>query len=108
MADELGLSVAGTLFQGWKDVALVRSMEQLSDTFDVAYVEDATDGGIVLPIEEGDPIDVKIDADRVIKGFVDESTRSYSMRNQSAQVVGRSVLQDLIDCSARRSGGAMD
>lgn len=100
---EIGLSVGGTIYKGWKQASVVDSMEQLARTFRVSYTEDATKDRAILPIEEGDEVTVKIDEDQVIKGFVDDSSRAYTPTSRSAEVSGRS-LGDLVDCSAVHKG----
>lgn len=96
----VGLSVEGTLYRGWKSSTIVDSIEQLARTFRVSYTEDATEDGSIVPIEEGDDVQVKIDDDVVISGYVDDSNRQWGLDTRGADVAGRSYAGDIVDCSA--------
>lgn len=100
--DELGLSVNGELFQGWKTVSIVRSIEQLAWMFRVGYTRFSADGDQQkpLPIFEGDAVTVKVDSDKVLVGYVDDAEDGYATQQQDAAVSGRSKTGDLVDCAA--------
>lgn len=99
--NELGLSINGTLYSGWKNVRLMRSLEQLAPTFNVSYTERVSEHLPPLPINEGDSVSVKIDSKPIVPyGYVDDIDRGYTKDDQTAEISGRASTGDLVDCTA--------
>lgn len=105
MSDELTVSARGLAIAGWSTVQLVRSLEQLSDTFHVAYAARATENREPLAVVEGDACVVKVGDDEALTGYVDDAEESYDAEASAASMSGRS-LGDLVDCAAVYKTGA--
>lgn len=103
--DEVGLSVEGKLYEGWTSATITRSLEQFAPTFEVEYSEQWAAQGEPLPINEGDPCEVKVDGEPLIPGYVVDSDLDYDADNHGAKIVGSGVAVDLVDCSAIHKGG---
>lgn len=99
MAD-VALSVRGGLYEGWQTVSITRSIEQFVSNFSVGFAEQWHEDAEPIPINEGDPVVLKIDGEPVINGYVDDSIVRYSAQEHSADVIGRAKTADLVDCSA--------
>ncbi len=98
--DELALSVAGTLYKGWENVVVTRSIEQMASTFSVGFAELWNVDGEPIPINEGDAVIVKAANEELITGYVDDSNISYGVTTHTMSVTGRSLTGDLVDCAA--------
>jgi prophage tail gpP-like protein len=104
MAD-LELLVNGSSYSGWSSVKVVRSLEQLADTFEVGVTDHWSDDGLPVPIAEGDAVQVKVDGEKLITGYVDDVKAQYDAQSRSLSISGRSKTGDLVDCSVLRKGG---
>jgi prophage tail gpP-like protein len=97
---EVTLAVNGKLYEGWKQVSVRSSLEELAHSFTVEYTQRAAVGAPIVEIEAGDAVQIKIGATLVLTGYVDESSEDYDSGNHSVSVIGRSKTGDLVDCAA--------
>lgn len=102
--DELSLSVEGLRYSGWQSIRVTRSIEQLAPTFAVGFAEQWNELGEPIPINEGDGAIVRLGDDTVITGYVDDSNISYDDATHEANVMGRAITGDLVDCAAIHQG----
>jgi prophage tail gpP-like protein len=58
-------------------------------------------------VNPGDQVIVKFGADVVLTGFVDRYLPSYNANEHTIRITGRSKCQDLVDCSAKWTGGQL-
>jgi prophage tail gpP-like protein len=101
----VGLIVNGFVYQGWQSVSVRTSIEQLAGNFRVQYTAEATQDGGPLPIVEGDPVQVTLDDENVIDGYVDDANDRYDSRGSTSDIAGRSKTGQLVDCSAIKGSG---
>lgn len=104
MSNEAALTVGGKVHKGWTDVSVLRSMEQLAGSFDIAFTERWSDKDEAIPIRAGDECKLALDDTTVIKGYVDDTQVMYDATSHSMSASGRS-LGDLVDCSAIHKKG---
>lgn len=97
------LTVAGSIYEGWKSVQVTRGIEAASGKFDLEVSER---WGILQPwpINPGDECTVAIDGSVVITGYVDERRVSFDADNHTLKITGRDKAGDLIDSSAALEG----
>ncbi|MCK5602854.1 hypothetical protein KAR91_13315 [Candidatus Pacearchaeota archaeon] len=102
----LSLTVGSDRYEGWKDVSVTRSIEQLSSTFRISYAEQWSADNKPLPIVGGDPVIVSLDRDVVLNGYVDDDEGSYDDSSHTVSITGRSRSGDLVDCAAIHKGSS--
>lgn len=103
---DASLTVNGKVHSGWTEVSVTRSMETLAHTFDLTFTERWSDDSEPVPIREGDECELKIDAETIITGYVDDASIDYDANDHTMRVSGRSKTGDLVDCSAIYKKGA--
>ena len=94
---ELALIINGQQYKGWKSVSLVKSMEAVADTFELAITDLYDDD--FRPIKAGSPCSIEFDGELMLTGYIDDTTPSYDASARSVSVAGRSKTGDLVDCS---------
>ena len=107
---DVALLINGQKYLGWEDLQISRSLEALSGTFSLSYI-DAWDfqsagrdsepaGYSKWYIKPGDQCEITIDDELVLTGFIDEVQTSFDEDERRFQVSGRDKTGDLVDCSA--------
>lgn len=104
---EVVLSVRGKRHEGWEQVTVRASMEELAHSFSVQYTPRAFYGGAAVEIEPGDPVEIRVGTTLVLTGYVDDSVEEYDASSHSVSVIGRSKTGDLVDCAAIYEGGSI-
>lgn len=103
-SDELTLRVNGAAITGWTMVAVTRSVERMPSTFDVSMTERFPFAGAVIA-KPGDKCEVLLGGDLVITGYVNRFFSSMEPGNHVLRISGRSMSQDVVDCSAEWPAG---
>lgn len=98
-APDLQLHIAGTVYSGWQSVAVTRSIEQLSGTFEVTATDKWALDDQQLQLACGQAARVTIGGETVITGHIDEVAPRISATEHSIRVRGRDAAGDLVDCS---------
>jgi prophage tail gpP-like protein len=93
------LKANGIVHSGWKSITVQRSLEQLADTFSLTLSERWADNDRPRSIKVGSPCEIVIDDEKVITGYVDDVYPNYDAETHDIEIVGRSALGDLVDCS---------
>lgn len=98
------LTVNDTKYDGWKDIAVTRGIEQIAGTFDLGLSErwPGQVGG--RPIRPGEPCTVALDGQVVITGFIDDVQPEYDDKTHALRIAGRDRTGDLVDCSVLPGG----
>ncbi|TCK36731.1 prophage tail gpP-like protein [Paraburkholderia sp. BL8N3] len=91
---------------GWTNVRVTRGVERCPSDFEIEFTEPYPEATNVI-VQPGDECKVYLGSDLVLTGFVDRYTPSYRGREHTIRVAGRSKCQDLVDCSARWTGGQL-
>lgn len=95
----LELAVNGRLYGGWKEIAVVRSIETLAGSFSLSLTERWSGQEEPWPIREEDACKVLIDGETIIDGFVDVRAPSYDATTETLSVAGRDAAAALVDNS---------
>ncbi len=88
---------------GWMSVRVSRGIERCPSDFDVSFTEPYPEVSKIIA-NPGDFCEVLLGKDIVLTGFIDRYLPSYSAREHSIRITGRSKCQDLVDCSAKWTG----
>lgn len=83
---------------------VTRGIERCPSGFSVSYTEPMPGRTDVLT-QPGDECKVYLGSDLVLTGFVDRLIPSFSGREHTVHIEGRSKCQDLVDCSLKWPGG---
>lgn len=101
------LNVGGVRYDGWTEIRVQRSIEQIAGQFSLSVTERWSDNSEPLPIRPGAPCQVLIDNAPVITGHVDDVEVAYDATSHSISVSGRDRTADLVDCSVPVKGGTL-
>lgn len=99
----LSLSIGGRVYEGWKNISVTLSMENLSGSFDLTMT--GADGNPATTIKPNDPCTILINGEIVITGYVDKIAPSFDANNHEIKVSGRDKAGDMIDSSAMDGTG---
>lgn len=91
---------------GWTNLRVSRGIERCPSDFEVSFTEPYP-GVSQVVVQAGDRVQVILGPDVVLTGFVDRYQPSYNDREHTIRITGRSTCQDLVDCSARWTGGQL-
>lgn len=105
MADDLTLKVNGTALSGWTSVRVTRGIERMPSDFEIALTDRFPDEASLVVAQPGDRCEVLLGADVVITGYVNRLQASIDKQSHTIRLSGRSLSQDLVDCSAEWPGG---
>jgi prophage tail gpP-like protein len=102
---DVRLKVNGSAYGGWKDVRIVRGIEQLAGSFSLGVSERWFGQSDPRRIVPGDACELAIDGTTVITGYVDLVGPAYDPSSHTVNVSGRDATGDLVDCSAIKGSG---
>lgn len=91
---------------GWTALRVSRGIERCPSDFEVSFTEPYPAISDVI-VQPGDLVQVLLGPDVVLTGFVDRYLPSYNDREHTIKITGRSKCQDLVDCSAKWTGGQL-
>ena len=99
--DVASILVGNISWQGWEGVEITRSIESVPSSFSLTGTEKypGTVGLSKVDIMPGSPCTISLGADTVLTGYIDGRDYELSATSHDITVVGRSKLEDLIDCS---------
>jgi prophage tail gpP-like protein len=99
--DPVSIVVGNISWQGWEAVSVTRSIESVPSSFSLMGTEKypGTVGLSKVDILPGYPCQIMLGSDAVITGYVDGRDYDLSPDGHDIRVVGRSKLEDLVDCS---------
>ncbi len=104
--NELSLIVNNREYSGWTSVTYKRSMENLCSEFSVSITDRFTPIQKPFFIFEQDSVELRIDGQKLLSGYVDEVNPDYSAGGGTTITVnGRNKTADLVDCSALYRAG---
>ena len=101
---DLTLRIDGFNVSGWTSIQVVRSLDAIADTFDLALTTRLSSTPPPVEIEEGGACEVFYGEELVLSGYIDRVDLSYNATSTTLGVSGRSKAGDLVDCSAVRPG----
>lgn len=91
---------------GWTSLRVTRGIERCPSDFEIAFTEPYPGVSDVI-VQAGDLVQVILGSDVVLTGFVDRYMPSYNANEHTIRITGRSKCQDLVDCSAKWTGGQL-
>lgn len=94
------LIVDGTRWDVWLSISVSRSIERVGGSFSVTLAKKPEEGFLSAAMKTGLPVQVEIDGNIVLDGYIDDVTHSYDDSTADISVVGRDKTGDLIDCAA--------
>lgn len=97
--DVLTLTVGNQTLTGWQRISVTRPLAAIPASFSIELTEKYPNAADT-PVQAGQPCTVKIGADLVLTGYVDRYTSSVSAAQHTIRIEGRSMSEDLVDCSA--------
>lgn len=105
-AEKVELSIGGSLYSGWKSIAIARSLDQVTGTFQLGLAWKGAANDAEFPINPGDRCQVLIAGEPVIDGWIDAVEPSIDGAEHAIGVTGRDRTGDLADCSAIHKPGS--
>ena len=99
------LSIGGTVYGGWTEVSVMRTIEAAAGTFSLSVSERWPGQETPRQILPGARAALALNGDTVISGFVDAVAPSYDAESHDVRIEGRDAAGDLVDCSAETSPG---
>lgn len=97
---DLVLTVNGLNFAGWKSARVTRSIEAVASGFELTVSDRWRADAKPWQIYDEDICTLSLAGQRVISGYVDRRTVSYSASEHALSVAGRDKTAALVDCSA--------
>jgi len=95
------LQIGSQRHQGWQEVRIRLSLEQIADSFELTLTERWADSGLVRPVTPGEACTVHVGDELVVTGYLDEVLPDYDATSHTIAASGRSKASDLIDCSGK-------
>ncbi|MEM7047823.1 MAG: phage baseplate assembly protein [Pseudomonadota bacterium] len=105
MADQVTLRIDDQDWGGWESVRIMQSMTAVSRAFELSLTDRWPGQTSYQPIAPGKSVEVRINGERVVSGWIDSVSPSYSPRDHTISVAGRDKTADLVDCSAMNDPG---
>lgn len=87
----------GRKFTEWTTARVVRSIERIAAEFSLTLVARNPDGERVR-LFPGDSVEISVNGNKVISGYVDKLSTSFSTGSHSVTVSGSEKTSDLADC----------
>lgn len=103
--DELILAVGGQAFTGWIEASVSGGLDQVVDSFELAYADRWAEEGRPRQIQPFDTCVLYFGKHTLMTGYVDSITGDYGKDTLTLRTSGRSRTADLVDCSIRHATG---
>lgn len=102
---DLTITAGGQTLGGWQTIEVMRGIEVCPWAFNIGFTEKLAETSSKVIIQPGDKCVVKIGSDLVMTAWVDRLHQRITKRTHSVDILGRSLSQDAVDCSAEWPGG---
>jgi prophage tail gpP-like protein len=99
-SDTLTLIVNGQTWAGWQRVWVTRSMDMMPASFQIQVTEKYPTAPADMDFSPGNGCQVMIGNDLVLTGWIDRYQAMLLPDNHIVTIFGRSLSEDLVDCSA--------
>lgn len=100
----VAIRVGGRVLEGFESVTVTSSMDAFATSWSARYHSDIDEDGREVIIEAGDDVEILIDDESVLLGYVDRDDSTVSGSRLKRDLRGRSRLGDAVDCSAYVAG----
>ncbi|GGJ14264.1 phage baseplate assembly protein [Neoroseomonas lacus] len=104
MTDAVELLIGGSIYAGWTEFRVTRSMDRAAGDFDLTVSErwpGRTEAWRILPFAE---TEIRLGGDPVLKGYVDVVEPETDAKTHRVRIRGRSRTCDLVDCTPELRG----
>ncbi len=98
------LIIDGVKWDFWSSLSLSRAIDRMGGEFRAELTTKPEEGFLSSTMKAGLPVQVEIDGNTVLDGYIDIVTHRYNATSASISVVGRDKTADLIDCAATTDG----
>lgn len=95
---DIVLVVSGLRYEGWKEIEVVKSIDNISTTFGFLISDKYPGDPNRWPIKLGQSCSVEVNDFQLAQGFVEELDVSYDAGAHSLNFAGRDITGDLVDC----------
>lgn len=94
----------GLVFDKWNSVSIVRSMDQFAATFSMSVFFKGNPEGksVVLPLIADDSVEIFCDDEKIIDGYIEETSPSFSTDGFGCSISGKEVVVDAVKCPPSR------
>lgn len=99
LRDNVTILIDGIDYGGWIDVSVTRSIQAISNSFELSVADKWGDLKIPRPIQAGADCQILVDGLPFINGFVDTRTVGLSEGTHTVTIAGRDKSANLVDCS---------
>ena len=103
--DPITLRIDGVDWAFWKNTQVVRQMDAVAGTFAIGLADKWVEGASALPIAAGMECQVLIGKTKILTGYIDKASPSFSASDHGIVISGRDKSGDLVDCSAVHKPG---
>jgi prophage tail gpP-like protein len=100
MSDDVTIVTGQQSISGWTSVRVTRAIERMPNDFQIELTEFFPADGSKIIIQAGAPCQLKLGNDLVLTGYIDEYEAKIEAQQHSVSVSGRSMSEDVVDCSA--------
>jgi prophage tail gpP-like protein len=97
--DTVKLAVGGKFYEGWTGVTIKRSIKTLSGSYDLSVITKWDELMTPWDIVPGESAILLIGKEKLISGYVDETSPELTKEGRTVSVNGRDTSADLVDCS---------
>ncbi len=94
------LKTNSKIFGGWLSASVTRSLNAVSGSFEISYIDKWEGQNDPWQIKAGDLCSLSFDNKLLITGFVDEISASYSSDSRTLTISGRDKTGDLVDSAS--------
>lgn len=90
----------GIVFDKWSSVSVVRSMDQFAATFSMSVFFKGNPKGknVLIPIFADDSVEIFCDDEKIISGYNEETSPSFSSDGYGCSISGKEVVVDTVKC----------
>ena len=96
---EIKIKTNGREFTSWTNVVINRSLDSVCGTYEVSVIDTGELSLKRLNIKMGDVVEVLIDDNVIITGYIEDINPSYTKTEHKITIGGRAKTGDLVDCS---------
>lgn len=97
--NQVKVFAGGLIYEAWKSVSIERNLNSLCGSFNLAVSDRWRADRQAWPLRPGVLVEVAIDSEKILKGYIDKVRPSFSGSNREIVIEGRDVTSDLVDCS---------
>lgn len=101
---DYGLIIDGVKWDVWKTMSVTRALDRMGGDFSVTLSQKPEQGFLSSTMQAGLAVQVEIDGETVLDGYIDTVRHSYDESSAEISVRGRDKTGDLVDCAASVDG----